>query len=143
MIENKTILAKNLARLMEQKNVNATEICQALNIKHNTFSSWVNAKTYPRIDKIELMANYFGVPMSALVEEVTHVDDLTPRELEFLTAYRSADFITKSAIDRLISYYHVLYETREKELGELEKTQKDSKDSKNSKDSKDLKKDQK
>ena len=39
MVENKEILAKNLARLMEQKNVNAAEICQTLDIKHNTFSS--------------------------------------------------------------------------------------------------------
>lgn len=105
MIENKTIMANNLVRLMKQKNVNATQICQALKIKHNTFSSWVNAKTYPRIDKIEMMANYFEVPMSALVEEVTRVDDLTPRELDFLNAYRGADFVTKSAIDRLIAYY--------------------------------------
>jgi len=34
-----------------------------------TFSDWVNAKTYPRIDKIELMANYFGISKADLVEE--------------------------------------------------------------------------
>lgn len=105
MTENKTIFAQNLVRLMEQRNVNATEVCQALKIKHNTFSSWVNAKTFPRIDKIELLSNYFGVPMSALVEENHVVEDLTPRELQFLQAYRHADFVTKSAIDRLIAYY--------------------------------------
>lgn len=109
MIANKEIMAKNLARLMKQKNVNATTICQELNIRPNTFSDWINAKTYPRIDKIEMMANYFGVSKSALVEEVTHVEDLTPSELEFLNAYRNADYVTKSAIDRLITYYLKLY----------------------------------
>ena len=34
-----------------------------------TFSDWINAKTYPRIDKIELLANYFGVLKSDLVED--------------------------------------------------------------------------
>lgn len=34
-----------------------------------TFSDWINAKTYPRIDKIELMANYFGIEKSDLVED--------------------------------------------------------------------------
>ena len=34
-----------------------------------TFSDWVNAKTYPRIDKIELMANYFGISKADLVED--------------------------------------------------------------------------
>ena len=134
MIENKEIMAKNLARLMKQKNVNATEICQALNIKHNTFSSWVNGKTYPRIDKIEMMANYFGVSKAALVEDVTHVDDLTPSELEFLNAYREADFVTKSAIDRLIAYYRKFEELKKmQEAQELEKTRKNSEDSKNDK----------
>ena len=35
------------------------------------FSDWVNAKTYPRIDKIELMANYSGISKSDLVEDHT------------------------------------------------------------------------
>lgn len=105
MVANKEIMAKNIARLMKQKNVNATTICQALDIRPNTFSDWVHAKSYPRIDKIELMANYFGVSKSALVEEVTQVEDLTPRELDFLNAYRSADYVTKTAIDRLVTYY--------------------------------------
>ena len=30
---------------------------------------WVNAKTYPRIDKIELMANFFGIDKSDLIED--------------------------------------------------------------------------
>ena len=37
----------------------------------STFSDWVHARTYPRIDKIELMANYFGIEKSDLVEERT------------------------------------------------------------------------
>jgi transcriptional regulator with XRE-family HTH domain len=132
MVENKEILAKNLARLMEQKKVNAAEICQKLDIKHNTFSSWINAKTYPRIDKIEMLANYFGVSKAALVEDVTRVVDLTPSELDFLIAYRQADFVTRSAIDRLITYYN--------NLEDLKKNSKDSKNSENSKNSKNDKK---
>ena len=69
MTENKKVMAKNIVRYMEEKGVNATEICKALDIKQNTFSDWINAKTYPRIDKIELLANYFGVTKADLVEE--------------------------------------------------------------------------
>ena len=32
-------------------------------------TDWLKAKTYPRIDKIELLANYFSVSKSDLVEE--------------------------------------------------------------------------
>lgn len=66
---NKEIMAKNIRRYMSLYNVNQTEICNTLGIKMPTFSDWVNAKTYPRIDKIELMANYFGISKADLVEE--------------------------------------------------------------------------
>lgn len=66
---NKEIMAKNIRYYMSLYNVNQTEICNTLGIKMPTFSDWVNAKTYPRIDKIELMANYFGISKSDLVEE--------------------------------------------------------------------------
>lgn len=65
---NKEIMAKNIRYYMNKFNVTQTEICNTLGIKMPTFSDWVNAKTYPRIDKIELMANYFGIEKSDLVE---------------------------------------------------------------------------
>ena len=66
---NKAIMAKNIKYYMEKAGVNQTEICNTLGFKMPTFSDWVNAKTYPRIDKIELMANYFGISKADLVEE--------------------------------------------------------------------------
>ena len=71
MIENRKVMAKNILKYMGKNNVNASEICKALNIKQNTFSDWINAKTYPRIDKVEMLANYFGITKSDLVEEAT------------------------------------------------------------------------
>ena len=68
---NKAIMAKNIRLYMAKAGVNQTEICNTLGIKMPTFSDWVNAKTYPRIDKIELMANYFGISKADLVEEHT------------------------------------------------------------------------
>ena len=40
-----------------------------MKFKPSTFSDWVNAKTYPRIDKIEMLANYFGINKSDLIED--------------------------------------------------------------------------
>lgn len=65
---NKKIMAKNIRYYMEKNSLSQTDICNTLGIKMPTFSDWVNAKTYPRIDKIELMANYFGISKSDLVE---------------------------------------------------------------------------
>ena len=65
---NKEIMAKNIRHYLEINNITQTDICTALGFKPATFSDWVNAKTYPRIDKIELMSNYFGISKSDLVE---------------------------------------------------------------------------
>ena len=35
----------------------------------STVSDWMHARTYPRIDKIEMMANYFVIEKSDLVEQ--------------------------------------------------------------------------
>jgi transcriptional regulator with XRE-family HTH domain len=67
-IDNKGIMAKNIQHYMLQNSVKASDICNALNFPMATFSDWIHAKSYPRIDKIELMANYFGVSKSDLVE---------------------------------------------------------------------------
>lgn len=66
---NKEIMARNIKRLMQENGVNSTDVCNALGFKAPTFSDWVNGKTYPRIDKIEMMANYFGVMKSDLIED--------------------------------------------------------------------------
>ena len=68
---NKQIMAENIKYYMREKDVRPTDICHTLNFPMPTFSDWINAKTYPRIDKIELMANYFGISKSDLVEERT------------------------------------------------------------------------
>lgn len=70
---NKKIMAKNIRYYMSKHSVTQTELCNTLGIKMPTFSDWVNAKTYPRIDKIELMANYFGISKADLVEDKANI----------------------------------------------------------------------
>lgn len=66
---NKEIMAKNIRHYMSANDVTQTEVCRILKIPAATFSDWVNARSYPRIDKIELLANYFGIEKSDLVED--------------------------------------------------------------------------
>ena len=67
-MDNKYIFSKNLRRLMEVKNVNRKDVAAVLGISYFTISDWVNGKKYPRMDKVELLANYFGVLKSDLIE---------------------------------------------------------------------------
>lgn len=68
---NKAIMAHNIQHYMNIKGVTRQEVCDAIGVKYTTFTDWVKGNTYPRIDKIELMANYFGVSKSDLVEDHT------------------------------------------------------------------------
>lgn len=65
---NKEIMSKNLKRLMKEKNVSAKQMSKTLEIPYTTLLSWLKAEYYPRIDKIEAMADYFGVLKSELIE---------------------------------------------------------------------------
>jgi len=67
--ENKQIMAGNIKRYMDAKGVTNQQLCADLNFKYTTFMDWINAVTYPRIGKIEAMANYFGVQKSDLIED--------------------------------------------------------------------------
>ena len=66
---SKTILANNIRHYMELHNKTRNEMCMALNVKYTTFTDWVNAKTYPRIERIEQIAEYFGIETSTLMED--------------------------------------------------------------------------
>ncbi len=69
--ENKQIMARNIKRYMERKGVTNQQICDALGFKYTTFMDWIKGVTYPRIGKVEAMADYFGVLKSDLIEEKT------------------------------------------------------------------------
>ena len=67
--ENKKIMARNIKMHMEQKGVTNQQLCEDLGFKYTTFLDWIKAVTYPRIGKIEAMADYFGILKSDLIEE--------------------------------------------------------------------------
>ena len=66
---NKEIMARNIRRYMDMKGVTNQQLCDALDFKYTTFMDWIKGVTYPRIGKVEAMANYFGCEKSDLIEE--------------------------------------------------------------------------
>ncbi len=66
---NKSVMAANIKRLMRKKGINAKELSKALGEPYSTVLSWAKGDYYPRIDKIEKMADYFGCLKSDLIEE--------------------------------------------------------------------------
>lgn len=77
---NKQTMAQNIKYYMEKNDKSRKDMCEALGVSYMTFADWVNAKTYPRIDKIEMMAQFFRVSKSDLVEERKPVSEI-PRQV--------------------------------------------------------------
>lgn len=53
---NKEIMAQNLQRLMDSRGIDRNKLCADLGFKYTTLTDWLKGNTYPRIDKIEMMA---------------------------------------------------------------------------------------
>lgn len=68
-MDNKNIFAYNLRKQMELNGKSRNDIAQALNISYFTVTDWVNGKKYPRMDKVEMLASYFGILKSDLIED--------------------------------------------------------------------------
>jgi len=68
-MENKNVFAENLQYYMNERGVSRRDISDALGISYFTVTSWVNGKKYPRMDKVEILADYFGILKSDLIEE--------------------------------------------------------------------------
>ncbi|MDN5426531.1 helix-turn-helix domain-containing protein [Lactococcus lactis] len=68
---NKKIMADNLQKQLDKRGMTVADLSEALNFKYSTVRDWIKGNTYPRIDKIEMMANYFNISKSDLVERKT------------------------------------------------------------------------
>lgn len=68
-IGNKETFAQNLGHYLSICGKEQKEIAEDIGVATSTFNDWVKGKNYPRIDKIERLANYFGIKKSDLIED--------------------------------------------------------------------------
>lgn len=65
------IFSNNLNYYMQINNKIQDDLVRDLGLKSSTISSWCNGQKLPRMDKIVLLSNYFGIHFSKLIEERT------------------------------------------------------------------------
>lgn len=96
---NKKIMAENLSHYVEISGKTQKEISEIVGVAYSTFNDWMNGKKYPRIDKIEIMANYFGILKSDLIEDKRMKEQ--PEEMAVLAASIMRD---PDLLDMVIKY---------------------------------------
>jgi transcriptional regulator with XRE-family HTH domain len=99
---------------MEQNNVTAKELSKALDFPYTTVLSWLKGDNYPRIDKIDLMADYFGVLKSDLIEDqkekpVDSNDELSAKKRAFIEKVKQ---MSESELDRLDQILRIVENTK-------------------------------
>lgn len=106
--DSKQIMAWNIKYYMDKKGVTNQQLCNALGFKYTTFMDWIKGVTYPRIGKIEAMANYFGCEKSDLIEDKSSqekpADDggLSESIKALIAAYTAADPIYQQIVLELL-----------------------------------------
>lgn len=68
---SKEVFAKNLNYYMTKTDKNQKEMAAIVGVSAPTFNEWLKGKKFPRIDKVEKLAHYFGILKSDLIEEKT------------------------------------------------------------------------
>ena len=67
----KKIFSQKLNYYMNKKGISQSDIAAKFDLTASTVSDWCNGKKYPRVDKIQLLADYFGILKSDLTEDNT------------------------------------------------------------------------
>ena len=117
MLGNKEIMAKNIRYYMDKYKKTRNDVCKDLGFAYSTFTDWINGNKYPRIDKIEMMANYFHVTKADLVEDHNSISFAAasgtilgkaardPKQIELLNNYQQLDDGNK---DKLLEFSEAL-----------------------------------
>jgi len=94
------IVAKNLKRLAYQTGKTQVEIAKELGINNATLSAWMNGTRIPKMDKIDMLANYFNVTRNEIMMPygMVPLESFTAFERNIIMAYRNASQERKDSV---------------------------------------------
>nr|DAW28015.1 MAG TPA: Repressor protein CI [Caudoviricetes sp.] len=101
--------SETLKAIMQKHGKTQGDLVKDLNFRQATVSDWLNGKKYPRMDKIEKLANYFDISINELLLQSVTVPvpassslSLTQQEETHIKKYRQLDADGKEEIDDII-----------------------------------------
>lgn len=103
MLGNKKIMGVNILRYLEERQIDRKEFARIIGVPYSTLTNWINGVTYPRIDKIQKMADFLGIEKADLVEDskIRHTA-LTQQEVDLIAAFRESDEVTKGIVAKIL-----------------------------------------
>ncbi|MBR1673599.1 MAG: helix-turn-helix domain-containing protein [Eubacterium sp.] len=93
--EYQKIFSHNLIKYMSMYDKSQSDLINDLGFNKSAVSTWVNGTRMPRMDKVNMLAEYFGIRRSDLIEDKTGLEEKLPitqysdEEKEVIALYRS------------------------------------------------------
>lgn len=87
------------AAIRDKKGVSDYQVWKDTGIATATLSDWKNGISKPKTDKLMILANYFGVGIEELLEQVKFTLKTKYRQLFFIVKTRGDDYMNKPIID--------------------------------------------
>lgn len=81
----KMVFADNLKMYLNAKGLSQIDLANYMQCSSSTVSDWCNGKKYPRVDKMQRMADWLGIRMSDLTS--VH-DKLEDADMAFYNRYK-------------------------------------------------------
>ena len=85
---NLEIFKRNFNRYLKASGKKQVEVARYVDVSNSTISDWKAGRAYPRIDKVQLLAECFSIKKSDLVEDVNVAKEtITNKEQEFFDLF--------------------------------------------------------
>lgn len=78
---DKDVFSTNLTYYIEKSQLTQKEVAKRIKVTESSITDWVTKRHYPRLDKIQLLAEVFGIQMTDLVEPM-NTEEKTAAEKE-------------------------------------------------------------
>ena len=77
---NLDVFTRNFNRHLALSRKRQVEVANAVGVSTGTITDWKKGRSYPRMDKIQLLAEFFGIQKSDLVEDVNIAKETVSNE---------------------------------------------------------------
>ncbi len=106
--EAREIFKKNFKKILDIRGLTQADVAKALGYTASTVSDWSKGKSYPRVDRMQRLADYLRVPMDYLTAK-RNLNDLpsllSDEEQDLVRAYRAATEAAREiAMETLVNH---------------------------------------
>jgi len=63
-------LYKKYEELRNKEGITNYKVSEETGIPRSAFSDWKSGRSKPKVDKLQILANYFGVPIEYFLEDI-------------------------------------------------------------------------